>query len=105
MLNCGKCGASVTTTAIFCLMCGVRLNTSETGLAEKKSDSPLTRASSALAKASGLNQTQSTSRSRLIFRLSSLAAGLLLLGGVLWLWPAAESSHSASLDRTKSVHG
>ncbi len=79
MLNCGKCGASVTETAVFCSMCGVRLNASESGSTEK-SDSPLNKASRALAKASGLSRTQSTSRSQLIFRLSSLAAGLLLLG-------------------------
>ncbi len=81
MLSCGKCGASVTATAIFCSMCGVRLNASEIGFTEKKSDSPLTKASSALAKASGLSKTRASSRSRLIFRLSSLAAGLLLLCG------------------------
>ncbi len=86
MLNCGKCGASVTTTAIFCSMCGVRLNASEAGLTEKKSNSPLTKASSALAKASGLSKTQSSSRSRLIFRLSSLAAGLLLLSGAYFFY-------------------
>ncbi len=86
MLNCGKCGASITTTAIFCSMCGVRLNASEVGLTEEKSNSPLTKASRALAKASGLSQTQTTSRSRLIFRLSSLAAGLLLLGGAYFFY-------------------
>ncbi len=86
MLNCGKCGASVTTTAIFCSMCGVRLNASEADLNEKKSNSPLTKASSALAKASGLSKTQSSSRSRLIFRLSSFAAGLLLLGGTYFFY-------------------
>jgi tetratricopeptide (TPR) repeat protein len=86
MLNCGKCGASVTTTAIFCSMCGVRLNASEADLNEKKSNSPLTKASSALAKASGLSKTQSSSRSRLIFLSSSLAAGLLLLGGTYFFY-------------------
>ena len=84
MLNCGKCGASVTATAIYCSMCGITLAETSAAVPDKqaasRSDSPLTKAASALAKASGLSNSQTSSRFGGLVRVLSVAAGILLLG-------------------------
>ena len=84
MLNCGKCGASVTATAIYCSMCGITLAETSAAVPDKqaasRSDSPLTKAASALAKASGLSKSQTSSRFGGLVRVLSVAAGILLLG-------------------------
>lgn len=79
LINCGKCGASVTETAIYCATCGVKLARAKALTPDKSSDSPLTKAASALAKASGLTKAQPTSRFSFLVRGLSVAAGLLLI--------------------------
>ncbi len=79
LISCGKCGASATETAIFCATCGVKLVTDNANAPENSSTSPLTKAASALAKASGLAKSQSTSRFSLLVRGLSVAAGILLV--------------------------
>ena len=79
LINCGKCGASVTETAIFCATCGVKLVKGNASAPEKAAASPLTKAASALAKASGLAKAQPTSRFGLLVRGLSIAASLLLV--------------------------
>jgi tetratricopeptide (TPR) repeat protein len=79
LINCGKCGASVTETAIFCATCGVKLAAgAKTLTLDKASASPLTKAASALAKASGLAKAEPASKFGLFVRGLSIAAGLLL---------------------------
>jgi tetratricopeptide (TPR) repeat protein len=79
MLNCGKCGASVTETAIYCSLCGHKLADAGSPAPTPKTDFPLTKAASALAKASGLAKSQSNSRFGLLVRALSIAAGALLV--------------------------
>ncbi len=79
LISCGKCGASVTETAIFCSTCGVKLSKENAPKPDKPSSSPLTKAASALAKASGLAKSQTNSRFSLLVRSLSVAAGLLLV--------------------------
>ncbi len=81
MLKCGKCGASVTETAIFCSMCGVKLSETNAPARAATSDSPLTKAAIALAKASGLSKSQSTTRFGFAVRIMSVVAGIVLLAG------------------------
>ncbi len=78
MLNCGKCGASVTETAIYCASCGQRLAANTSSATDAKSDSPLTKAASALAKASGLAKSQPNPRFGLLVRGLSIVAGVVL---------------------------
>ena len=78
MLNCGKCGASVTETAIYCSICGQRLAALPSSDPATKSDSPLTKAASALAKASGLAKSQPNPRFGFLVRGLSIVAGLVL---------------------------
>lgn len=78
MLNCGKCGASVTETAIYCSICGQRLAADTASATNAKSDSPLTKAASALAKASGLAKSQPNPRFGLLVRGLSVVAGIVL---------------------------
>jgi tetratricopeptide (TPR) repeat protein len=79
LINCGKCGASVTEKAIYCATCGAKLAESKAGVPPKSPDSPLTKAASALAKASGLTKSQPTSRFSFLVRGLSIAAALLLV--------------------------
>lgn len=79
LISCGKCGASVAETANFCSSCGVKVAKGNKGTPERSSTSPLTKAASALAKASGLAKSQSTSRFGLLVRGLSVAAGILLV--------------------------
>jgi tetratricopeptide (TPR) repeat protein len=78
MLNCGKCGASVTETAIYCSICGQRLAANVAPVTDVKPDSPLTKAASALAKASGLAKAQPNPRFGLLVRGLSIVAGVVL---------------------------
>lgn len=80
MLNCGKCGASVMETAIYCSSCGYQITALATPVAAKF-DSPLTKAASALAKASGLTKSQSPSRFGFLVRSLSVVAGVVLAFG------------------------
>lgn len=79
LINCGKCGASVTETAIFCATCGTKLAREKALTPDISSASPLTKAASALAKASGLAKSESPSRFSLLVRGLSIAAGILLV--------------------------
>ena len=78
MLNCGNCGASVTETAIYCSICGQQLVVGAAGKAASPPVSPLAKAASALAKASGLAKSQRASRFGLIVRVASVLAGVSL---------------------------
>lgn len=78
MLNCGKCGASVTETAIYCSVCGQRLAATMEAEPVSPAVSPLTKAASALAKASGLAKSQSNPRFGLLVRGLSIVAGVVL---------------------------
>lgn len=77
MLNCGKCGASVTELAMYCSMCGQKLAAAPSEAAAP-ADSPLTKAASALAKASGLAKSQSNPRFGFLVRALSVVAGVIL---------------------------
>lgn len=80
LISCGKCGASVTETAIYCSTCGAKVAANEKIMTlDKASSSPLTKAASALAKASGLAKSESASRFGMLVRGLSIAAGLLLI--------------------------
>lgn len=78
LISCGKCGASVTETAIFCSICGTKLGKATARTSEKSAASPLAKAASALAKASGLTKSQPASKFGLFVRGLSIAAGILL---------------------------
>ena len=78
MLNCGKCGASVTETALYCSICGQRLAAKIEAKAVSPAVSPLTKAASALAKASGLAKSQANPRFSFLVRGLSIVAGVVL---------------------------
>ena len=78
MLNCGKCGASVTETAIYCSVCGQRLTANGSSEPASPAVSPLTKAASALAKASGLAKSQPNPRFGFLVRGLSIVAGVVL---------------------------
>lgn len=80
MLNCGNCGASVTETATYCSECGFQIAPPVVPAAAKF-DSPLTKAASALAKASGVAKSESPSRFGFLVRSLSVVAGVVLAFG------------------------
>lgn len=95
MLNCGKCGASVTETAIYCSMCGQKLAATASSEPTPPSDSPLTKAASALAKASGLAKSQPNPRFGFLVRSLSVVAGIILAFSAYLVYRNQSSAGSA----------
>jgi tetratricopeptide (TPR) repeat protein len=102
MLNCGKCGASLTEQALYCSMCGhqvgaaPRESTSPAGSpAGSPADSPLKKAASALAKASGLAKSQANPRFGFLVRTLSVVAGVILALSAYLVYRNQSSAGSA----------